>query len=106
MKRVLVIGGGAAGAGCCFALGRFPEKVYVECWDEQNQPGGFATFFFRILFRCLLFRVAQNVLLPSGEDINDGVQGGSPAYANTQLLHSLLGFSTNQVEMTIRLFNH
>jgi predicted NAD/FAD-binding protein len=83
--RVLVIGGGAAGASCCYSLGRFSDKVYVECWDSQSEPGG----------------VAQSVVLPSGEFINDGVQGGSLAYANTQLLHSKLGFSTHQVELTI-----
>ena len=41
-KRVLIVGGGAAGSNCAWALGQHPDLFEVEVWERGSRPGGVA----------------------------------------------------------------
>jgi predicted NAD/FAD-binding protein len=59
-KRVLVVGGGAAGVAAAWSLSRHPERFAVSLWEAAPQLGGVAT--------------TERVTLPDGTTvaINDG----------------------------------
>ncbi|KAF8321731.1 FAD/NAD-P-binding domain-containing protein [Clavulina sp. PMI_390] len=87
--RVAVIGSGAAGSSCAYALSKHPERYEVTVFDKENVPGGMATS------------------LPIDADkygasyINDGVQGCSPQFSNTLKMFELLGYKPIEVGMQI-----
>ena len=57
-------------------LGKYPEKFEVEVWEKGPVAGGVASS----------FKIDDDGLY-----INDGVQGGTPSYRNTLLLHKVRG---------------
>lgn len=42
-KRVCIVGGGASGSACAYALSRHPESYNVTLFDKEPHPGGMAT---------------------------------------------------------------
>lgn len=70
-----------------FALSRHPDKYEVVVFDKEPVAGGMATS------------------IPIDPDkygasyINDGVQGCSPAFANTMRMFRMLGFEPTEVGM-------
>lgn len=43
LKRVLVVGSGAAGTAAAYSLSRCPDKFDVQVWEKAQVPGGVAT---------------------------------------------------------------
>ena len=89
-KRVLVIGGGAAGTAAAWSLSRQPQRFAVTLWEAADALGGVAT--------------TETLSLPDGSEVaaNDGVQGGAFSYRNSLRLHSSLGFEPEPVRMTVQ----
>lgn len=85
-KKICIIGAGAAGCACAWLLSRHSEKFNVELWEKGNVAGGVASS----------YKIDENGLY-----INDGVQGGTPSYRNTLLLHKEYGFEPTPVSMKI-----
>lgn len=87
-KRVLVVGGGAAGTAAAWSLSRTPGFA-VSLWESAPALGGVAT--------------TEQLTLPDGSvvAINDGVQGGAPSYRNSLSFHALLGFAPQEVVMKV-----
>lgn len=87
-KRVLVVGGGAAGTAAAWSLARQPG-FHVELWESAPQAGGVAT--------------SETVSIEGQGDIwiNDGVQGGSPTYRNTLWLHEQVGIAPRPVDFRV-----
>lgn len=69
--RVCIIGAGAAGMSCAYALSRHPDKFEITVFDKESEPGGMAT------------SIPIDADRYGASYINDGVQGCSPAFANT-----------------------
>jgi len=82
LRRVAVVGGGAAGVAAAWTLAQSPD-VQVTLFESAPRLGGVA---FSETF--------------SGIEVNVGVQGAAPSYANTLKLHRLFGFSHTRVRMT------
>jgi predicted NAD/FAD-binding protein len=84
--RVLVVGGGAAGTAAAWTLSRTPG-FDVTLMEKEPALGGVA--------------FSRTVSLPYGmTEINVGVQGAHPSYANTLAFHKVLGFTHRHVRMT------
>ncbi|QRW09753.1 hypothetical protein RhiLY_08752 [Ceratobasidium sp. AG-Ba] len=87
--RVCIVGAGASGMSCAYALSRHPDKYEVTVFDKESEAGGMATS------------------IPIDPDrygatyINDGVQGCSPTFANTIKMFKLLGYECSSVGMQI-----
>ncbi|KAG8695444.1 hypothetical protein FRC08_007830, partial [Ceratobasidium sp. 394] len=87
--RVCIVGAGASGMSCAYALSRHPDKYELTVFDKELEAGGMATS------------------IPIDEDrygasyINDGVQGCSPAFANTIKMFKLLGYECSPIGMQI-----
>lgn len=86
-KRVCVVGAGAAGMSAAYALSKHPDKFSVTVYDKANVAGGMAT---SIDIDSERFGASY---------INDGVQGCSPAFANTIRMFRMLGFEPTEVGM-------
>lgn len=43
LKRVLVVGSGAAGTAAAYSLSRCADKFDVQVWEKAPVPGGVAT---------------------------------------------------------------
>ncbi|THH29953.1 hypothetical protein EUX98_g4241 [Antrodiella citrinella] len=88
-KRVCVVGAGASGMSAAYALSKHPEKYQVTVFDKEILAGGMAT----------------SLDIDAGKYgatyINDGVQGCSPAFANTLRMFRMLGFEPTEVGMQI-----
>jgi protoporphyrinogen oxidase len=69
--RVCIVGAGAAGMSCAYALSKHPEKYEVTVFDKKSEAGGMAT------------SISIDSKRYGASYINDGVQGCSPAFANT-----------------------
>jgi hypothetical protein len=88
-KRVLIVGGGAAGMSCAATLANHPEKFQVTLIESQPFTGGQAT----------------SAPLESeryGSDfLNDGVQGGSEIFAHTFRFFKMMGYEATEVKLQI-----
>ncbi|CAE6352340.1 unnamed protein product [Rhizoctonia solani] len=87
--RVCIVGAGAAGMSCAYALSRHPDKYEVTVFDKQSEAGGMAT------------SISIDAERYGASYINDGVQGCSPAFANTIKMFKLLGYECAEVGMQI-----
>ncbi|KAL4221689.1 hypothetical protein ACF0H5_019944 [Mactra antiquata] len=87
VKRVLIVGAGAAGTAAAYSLGKHPEKFDVEIWEKGSVPGGVAA--------------TASLEKQRGTYVNYGVQGGTPTYRNTMNLLEEHGLETHPVHMMI-----
>ncbi|CAE6460581.1 unnamed protein product [Rhizoctonia solani] len=87
--RVCIVGAGASGMSCAYALGKHPDKYQVTIFDKQPEAGGMAT------------SIPIDAERYGASYINDGVQGCSPAFANTIKMFKLLGYECTKVGMQI-----
>ncbi|TCD68068.1 hypothetical protein EIP91_011613 [Steccherinum ochraceum] len=88
-KRVCIVGAGASGMSAAYALSKHPEKYLVTVFDKESVCGGMAT------------SVDIDSEKYGAAYINDGVQGCSPAFANTIRMFRMLGFEATEVGMQI-----
>ncbi|KAG6810135.1 hypothetical protein H0H92_013167 [Tricholoma furcatifolium] len=88
-KRVLIVGGGAAGMSAAFAFSQHPELFDVTLYERSSVPGGMAT------------STPIDKEKYGTDYINDGVQGASPVFHNTYALFKTLGFSASDVGMQV-----
>ncbi|TFY77840.1 hypothetical protein EWM64_g6170 [Hericium alpestre] len=88
-KRVAVVGCGAAGMSAAYALSKHSDKFIVTVFEKEDVPGGMAT------------SLDIDVDKYGASYINDGVQGCSPAFANTLRMFFELGFKPSEVGMQI-----
>lgn len=84
-RRIVVVGGGAAGMACAWSLSRHPEDFDVTLLESLPEVGG----------------VASTCEIHGGEEINDQVQGGAPSYRNNLLFFKEFGFETHSVDFKI-----
>jgi protoporphyrinogen oxidase len=77
MTRVCIVGAGASGMACAYALSKHPDLYEVTLFDKASEPGGMAT------------SVPIDPDQYGASYINDGVQGCSPAFANTYVSQSI-----------------
>lgn len=85
LKRVLVVGSGAAGTAAAYSLSRCADKFDVQVWEKAPVPGG----------------VATTSEIKGGLVINDGVQGGCPTYRNVLNIMKEFNLETNPVHLTV-----
>jgi protoporphyrinogen oxidase len=85
--RVAIVGAGAAGLSAAYAFSKHPDKYTVIVFEKENVTGGMAS--------------SMNIdPKPCGVSyINDGVQGCSPAFANTLRIFRELGYPPQKVDM-------
>jgi phytoene dehydrogenase-like protein len=88
-KRVAIVGCGASGMSAAYALSRHPGKFAVTVFEKSPYPGGMAT------------SIDIDAEKYGADYINDGVQGCSPAFANTIRMFRDLGFEPSPVGMQI-----
>ncbi|KAH0584852.1 hypothetical protein H2248_008130 [Termitomyces sp. 'cryptogamus'] len=88
-KRVLIVGGGAAGMSAAFAFSQHPELFDVTLYERSAATGGMAT------------STPIDREKYGAEYINDGVQGASPVFHNTYAMFDKLGFSASDVGMQV-----
>lgn len=86
-KRVCIVGAGASGMAAAYALSMHPEKYLVTVFDKESVPGGMAT------------SLDIDPKKYGAAYLNDGVQGCSPAFANTMRMFRMLGFEPTEVGM-------
>ena len=94
VRRIAVVGGGAAGMACAWSLSRHPESFHVTVLESLDSTGGVAS----------TSRVTPEKGYPGGEngvDINDQVQGGAPSYKNNLLFFKEFGFEPHEVDFKI-----
>ncbi|KAA1471046.1 FAD/NAD(P)-binding domain-containing protein [Dentipellis sp. KUC8613] len=88
-KRVAIVGCGASGMSAAYALSKHPDRFAVTVFEKESVPGGMATS----------MNIDESKY--GAPYINDGVQGCSPAFANTLRMFSELGFEPSEVGMQI-----
>ncbi|KAM5530388.1 hypothetical protein V8D89_015949 [Ganoderma adspersum] len=88
-KRVCIVGAGASGMAAAYALSKHPDKFAVTVFDKEPVPGGMAT------------SIDIDPSKHGATYINDGVQGCSPAFANSLRIFRTLGFEATEVGMQI-----
>ncbi|KAI0068498.1 FAD/NAD-P-binding domain-containing protein [Artomyces pyxidatus] len=88
-KRIAIVGAGASGMSAAFALSKHPDKFSVTVFDKEDVPGGMAT------------SIHIDKTKFGADYINDGVQGCSPAFANTMRMFRELGYEASEVDMQI-----
>ena len=86
-KRVCIVGAGASGMSAAYALSKHPDKFVVTVFDKAPVAGGMAT------------SIDIDPSKYGATYINDGVQGCSPAFANTLRMFRILGFESTEVGM-------
>ena len=86
-KRVCIVGAGASGMAAAYALGKHPDKFVVTVFDKEHVTGGMAT------------SIDIDLSKYGAAYINDGVQGCSPAFANSLRMFRILGFEATEVGM-------
>ncbi|KAG6879788.1 hypothetical protein C0992_011586 [Termitomyces sp. T32_za158] len=92
-KRVLIVGGGAAGMSAAFAFSQHPDLFDVVLYERSSSPGGMAT------------STSIDEEKYGADYINDGVQGASPVFYNTYAMFDKLGFSASDVGMQVSFGN-
>jgi hypothetical protein len=85
--RVAIVGAGAAGLSAAYALSKHPDKFIVTVFEKEPVAGGMAS------------SMDVNSALCSASYINDGVQGCSPAFANTLRIFRELGYPPEKIDM-------
>lgn len=84
--KVCVVGGGAGGMACAWALARDGSKRFqVTLLESGGVCGG----------------VATTEQVGDGVSVNDGVQGGSTSYRNVLNIIKLLGFTEHWVDVKV-----
>jgi predicted NAD/FAD-binding protein len=85
--RVAIVGAGAAGLSAAYAFSKHPDKFIVIVFEKEHVTGGMAS--------------SMNIdpKLCGASYINDGVQGCSPAFANTLRIFRELGYPPQKVDM-------
>lgn len=88
-KKVVIIGGGAAGMSCAATLAQHPDRYKVTIVERMSVVGGQATS------------------IPLDKDkygtswLNDGVQGGSPAFKHTFNFFKRYGHEPKDVKLQV-----
>ena len=85
--RVAIVGAGAAGVSAAYALSKHPDKFTVTVFEKGPVAGGMASSMDVDPVQC------------GASYINDGVQGCSPAFANTLRVFRELGHPPEKVDM-------
>ena len=85
--RVAIVGAGAAGVSAAYALSKHPDKFTVTVFEKEPVAGGMASSMDVDSVQC------------GASYINDGVQGCSPAFANTLRVFHELGYPPEKVDM-------
>eukprot|EP01094_Clydonella_sp_ATCC50884_P001976 TRINITY_DN11513_c0_g1_i1.p1 TRINITY_DN11513_c0_g1~~TRINITY_DN11513_c0_g1_i1.p1 ORF type:complete len:558 (-),score=142.62 TRINITY_DN11513_c0_g1_i1:152-1825(-) len=85
MKRICVIGAGAAGMACAYSLAQCQDRYDVTVMDSRAQAGG----------------MAMSTRLADGREINEGVQGCSNSYRNTMQLFGVCGHVPEEVKLRV-----
>lgn len=85
--RVAIVGAGAAGLSAAYALSRHPDKFIVTVFEKEPVTGGMAS------------SMDIDSTLCDASYINDGVQGCSPAFANTLRIFRELRYPPEKVDM-------
>ncbi|KAG6907439.1 hypothetical protein DXG01_008867 [Tephrocybe rancida] len=88
-RRVLIVGGGAAGMSAAFAFSQHPDLFEVVLYERSSSSGGMAT------------STPIDKEKYGADYINDGVQGASPVFHNTYAMFEKLGFSASDVGMQV-----
>ncbi|KAK3169679.1 hypothetical protein OEA41_009063 [Lepraria neglecta] len=88
-KKVVIVGGGAAGMSCAATLSQHPQKYHVTILERMSVVGGQATS------------------IPIDADrygtswLNDGVQGGSPVFKHTFNFFKRYGHEPEGVKLQV-----
>ena len=85
--RVAIVGAGAAGLSAAYAFSKHPDKFIVVVFEQEHVTGGMAS------------SMDIDTNLCGASYINDGVQGCSPAFANTLRIFRELGYPPQKVDM-------
>jgi predicted NAD/FAD-binding protein len=85
--RVAIVGAGAAGLSAAYALSKHPDKFTVTVFEKEPVAGGMAS------------SMDVDPAQFGASYINDGVQGCSPAFANTLRIFRELGYPPEKVDM-------
>jgi hypothetical protein len=85
--RIAIVGAGAAGLSAAYALSKHPDKFTVTVFEKEPVAGGMASSMDVDPAQC------------GASYINDGVQGCSPAFANTLRIFRDLGYPPEKVDM-------
>ena len=85
--RVAIVGAGAAGVSAAYALSKHPDNFTVTVFEKEPVAGGMASSMDADSAQC------------GASYINDGVQGCSPAFANTLRVFRELGYPPEKVDM-------
>ncbi|KAL8907860.1 MAG: hypothetical protein Q9171_005685, partial [Xanthocarpia ochracea] len=88
-KNVVIIGGGAAGMSCAATLAQHPDKFNVTILERMSVVGGQATS----------IPLDENKYGTSW--MNDGVQGGSPAFKHTLNYFQKYGHKEQAVKLQV-----
>ncbi|MCJ1277048.1 hypothetical protein MMC21_004857 [Puttea exsequens] len=88
-KKVVIVGGGAAGMSCAATLAQHPEKFHVTILERMSVVGGQAT------------SINLNSELYGTSWMNDGVQGGSPAFKHTFNFFRKYGHEPKDVKLQV-----
>jgi hypothetical protein len=85
--RVAIVGAGATGLSAAYDFSKHPDKFIVIVFEKEHVTGGMAS------------SMDINPKLCGASYINDGVQGCSPAFANTLRIFRELGYPAYKVDM-------
>ena len=92
--RVAIVGAGAAGLSAAYAFSKHSDKFIVFVFEKEDVTGGMAS--------------SMNIdpKLCGASYINDGVQGCSPAFANTLRIFRELVYPPQKVDMQYALSSY
>ncbi|KAI9671320.1 MAG: hypothetical protein M1831_004229 [Alyxoria varia] len=89
-KHVVIIGGGAAGMSCASTLSNHPQKFRITLLERNSYIGGQAT------------SIGVDPSRHGGATwMNDGVQGGSPAFKHTGEFFRRYGHDWHEVRLQV-----
>lgn len=88
-KRVVIVGGGAAGMSCAATLAQHPEKFQVTILERMSVTGGQAT------------SISLDKEKYGTDWLNDGVQGGSPIFRHTFNFFKQYGHEPHEVKLQV-----
>ncbi|KAL8935473.1 MAG: hypothetical protein Q9216_005401 [Gyalolechia sp. 2 TL-2023] len=88
-KNVVIIGGGAAGMSCAATLAQHPDKFKVTVLERMSVIGGQAT------------SISLDENKHGASWMNDGVQGGSPAFKHTINFFEKYGHKQQDVKLQV-----